>query len=65
MIESKRMNHLKFIIDCKLSNDTFPRNNVGLEMMGVIPFRNVIESLLHVIICTTRLDIAKAMGIVN
>jgi hypothetical protein len=59
------MNTFKFIIDCKFSNNIFPRNDVGLEMMGVILFQNVIESLLYVIICTTRLDIVEAMGIMN
>jgi hypothetical protein len=48
MNESKRMNALKFIIDCKLSNDIFPRNDVGLEMMGVIPFQSLIESFLYI-----------------
>lgn len=53
------------LINCKPSNDIFPKNEVSLEILGVIAFQNVIESLLYIKVSTTRLDIAKAMGIVN
>jgi ATP-binding cassette subfamily B (MDR/TAP) protein 1 len=63
MVKNKSI-QIPFMTFCKLSKDMGIQNDVDLEVMWVIPFRNVIGSFMCAILCT-RHDIAQAMGVVN
>jgi ATP-binding cassette subfamily B (MDR/TAP) protein 1 len=63
MVKNKSI-PIPFMTFCKLSKDMGIQNDVDLEVMWVIPFRNVIGSFMYAILCT-RHDIAQAMGVVN
>jgi hypothetical protein len=50
MVESNPI-QTPFMTNCKLSKDMGLQNDANLEVMWVIPFQNVIKSLMYAIIC--------------
>ncbi len=56
MVESKSI-QIHVMINCKLSKDMGPQNDVDLETMQAILFQNDIGSFMYAMVCT-RFDIA-------
>jgi ATP-binding cassette subfamily B (MDR/TAP) protein 1 len=52
------------MINFKLLKDMGLQNDVGLNVMCVIPFQNVIGSPMYAMVCT-RPNIAHAIGVVS